>query len=154
MALINWLGQESALSQFERAQHDFDRLLTFFRPWSTSSLWNTVGAGVYPPINVYDDSESYIVRAELPGVDPKDIDISVANNTLTIKGKRETDVEGKNVSYHRRERNYGEFRRAFTLPDAIDSGKVMAHAENGILEVRLPRAEQAKPRRVEVKVNG
>jgi len=153
MALINWLGQESALSQFERAQRDFNRLLTFFGPWSTSSLWSTAGAGVYPPINVYDDNESYVVRAELPGVDPKDIDISVANNTLTIKGKRETNVKGENVSYHRRERNFGEFRRAFTLPDQVDSGKVMAHAKDGILEIRLPRAEQAKPRQVEVKVN-
>ncbi len=88
MALINWLGQESAFSQFDRSQHDFDRLLTLFRPWSTSSPWSSTGAGVYPPINVYDDNESYVVRAELPGVDPKDIDISVANNTLTIRGKR------------------------------------------------------------------
>lgn len=152
MALINWLGQESAFSQFDRSQHDFDRLLTLFRPWSTSSPWSSTGAGVYPPINVYDDNESYVVRAELPGVDPKDIDISVANNTLTIRGKRETNVEGENISYHRRERNFGEFRRAFTLPDQIDSSKVMAHAKDGILEIRLPRAEQAKPRQVEVKV--
>jgi len=153
MALINWLGHESALSQHERTQNDFDRMLAFFRPWTTSSLWSTVGAGVYPPINVYDDNESYVVRAELPGVDPKDIDISVANNTLTIKGKRETNIKGENVSYHRRERNYGEFRRAFTLPEQVDSSKVMAHAQDGILEIRLPRAEQAKPRRVEVKVS-
>jgi HSP20 family protein len=153
MALINWLGEESALSQYESTQRDFDRMLSFFRPWMASSLWSSTGAGVFPPINVYDDNESYVVRAELPGVDPKDIEISVANNTLTIKGKRETNIKGENVSYHRRERNFGEFRRAFTLPDQVDSSKVMAHAKDGILEIRLPRAEQAKPRQVEVKVS-
>ena len=69
MALIHWLGEESARSQFERANNEFDRMLALFRPLVNPAVWSGTGAGVYPPINVYDDHESFIVRAELPGVE-------------------------------------------------------------------------------------
>jgi HSP20 family protein len=107
--------------------------------------------GVYPAINIYDDSESFIVRAELPGVQSDDIDIQVTGKTLNIKGNRKIEPVEERFSYHRRERNWGDFRRAVDLPEPVDSEKVMANFNNGVLEVLLPRAEQAKQRKIEVK---
>lgn len=148
MALIRWLGEENSLfRELDRMQREFDRLLSWNRP----SLFGATSPSVYPPMNIYDDGESFIVRAEVPGVDPKDLDVSVANDTLTIKGQRVIPECSENACYHRQERAEGEFRRAFTLSDRVDSSKVMAEVKNGILEVRLPRAESAKARRIQVK---
>ncbi|MBW2702525.1 MAG: Hsp20/alpha crystallin family protein [Deltaproteobacteria bacterium] len=133
MALIRWLGQDDMWNRMEQMGREVDR------------------ANVYPAMNVYDDGESYIVRAEIPGVDPATLDISVTGDTLTLRGKREVEPAGDNCCYHRRERNSGEFRRAFTLPDMVDNAKVVASAKHGVLEIMLPRAEQAKQRKIEIK---
>lgn len=109
--------------------------------------------GVFPPINIYDDGESYIARTEIPGVDPKTLDITVTGDTLTIKGKRELDIDDSNICFHRRERSFGEFRRAFNLPEQVDNTKVKATSLNGVLEILLPRAEQAKQRKISVKAS-
>ena len=106
---------------------------------------------VYPPINIYNDGETYIVRAELPGVSPDNLDLEVTGDTLTLRGERKSEELPEGASYHRRERDTGQFRRSFSLPDRIDSSKVVAKADNGILEIRLPHAESAKRRRIEVK---
>ncbi len=133
MALIRWLGQDDMWNRMEQMGREVDR------------------ANVYPAMNVYDDGESYIVRAEIPGVDPATLDISVTGDTLTLRGKREVEPAGDNCCYHRRERSSGEFRRAFTLPDMVDNAKVVASAKHGVLEIMLPRAEQAKQRKIEIK---
>ena len=133
MALIRWLGQDDMWNRMEQMGRETDQ------------------ANVYPAMNVYDDGESYIVRAEIPGVDPATLDISVTGDTLTLRGKREVEPAGDNCCYHRRERSSGEFRRAFTLPDMVDNAKVVASAKHGVLEIMLPRAEQAKQRKIEIK---
>jgi HSP20 family protein len=106
--------------------------------------------GVFPAMNVYDDGESFTVRAELPGVDPKDIDITVTGNTISLRGNREIE-DHKDATYHRRERRSGSFRRALALPEQVDATKVQARSHDGILEVLLPRAEQAKMKKITVK---
>lgn len=143
MALIRWLGQDDAWNRMEQMRREMDHA------WR--SQWNrpTVN-NVYPAMNVYDDGESFIVRAEIPGVDPATLDISVTGDTLTLRGTREVKVAGDDCCYHRRERSAGEFRRAFSLPEMVDSSKVVATAKHGVLEIMLPRAEQAKQRKITV----
>jgi HSP20 family protein len=143
MAIVRWLDQLSSM------QRDLENMMSFFRP-GVGPVFNP---SIYPAINVYDDAESYIVRAEVPGVETKNLDVSVVGDTLTIKGKRQIPPAEKDSSYHRQERSGGEFRRAFTLPERVDGSKVMAEMKNGILEVRVPRAEEAKQRRIEIKAN-
>jgi HSP20 family protein len=147
MALVRWLGQSDFWDRWNKLQSDFDRR------WETSWGHRGQSASVYPPINIYDDGESFIARAEIPGVDPKTLDITVTGDTLTLRGKREIEAAGDQCCYHRRERSAGEFRRAFTLPDQVDSTKVVATSTNGVLEILLPRAEQAKQRKVTVKTS-
>jgi HSP20 family protein len=108
-------------------------------------------SGVYPLVNVYDDGESFIVRAELAGVDARDLDISVTGDTLTLQGERKVKEAPEGCCYHRRELSTGTFRRALTLPEQVDNTKVNASYTNGILEILLPRAEQARKHRIEVK---
>lgn len=151
MALIRWLGEDSTLSQLERMQREMDRLTSVFRPFFGSGEGAVYRPGVYPPINVYDDGESFIVRAELPGVDAKAVEVTVTGDTLTIRGERTARELPEGASYHRRELSTGQFRRALTLPEQVDNTKVLASFRDGILEIRLPRAEQAKLRKVEIK---
>ena len=145
MALVRWFDND-LVNQFNRLQKDLER--AWHGNWPGSS---GAGSSVYPPMNIYDDSESFIVRAEVPGVDPKDLDVSVSGSTLTVRGKRSVEPVEEGCCYHRRERSSGDFRRAFTLPEHVDGSKVMASMTNGILEIRLPRAEQAKQRKIQVK---
>lgn len=144
MAIVRWFGENDLWKRMEQMQSDMERI------WSQFSPHSATGHGVFPPMNIYDNGESFIVRAEVPGVNPKDIDITVASDTLNIRGKRELKAECQEGCYHRRERKGGDFRRAFTLPTAVDATKVQAQVANGILEIRLPRAEQAKMRKIEI----
>lgn len=146
MALIRWLGHDDAWSRMDQMRQEMNNL------WRSQWKWPSSG-NVYPAMNVYDDGESFIVRAEIPGVDPATLDINVTGDTLTLRGKREVEPAGENCCYHRRERSSGEFRRAFSLPEMVDSSKVVATAKHGVLEIMLPRAEQAKQRKITVSSN-
>lgn len=104
----------------------------------------------YPPFNVYEDEEGLTVIAELSGVTGVELEVTAKGDSLTIKGARERpEEEGR--EYHRRERRFGEFERSITLPAGLDTGKVEAGVRNGLLVVRLPKAEEAKPRKIEIK---
>lgn len=110
---------------------------------------NAFGAGG-PAVNVWEDDQSLFVETELPGLALADIDVTVMGNELTIKGERkETPVEG--ATFHRRERTVGAFARTMTLPVEIDSARVTASLKDGVLMITLPKAEAAKPRKIEVK---
>ncbi len=109
-------------------------------------------AGLFPAMNVTEDDEAYRVRAELPGVKPSDLDINVLNRTLTVSGRR-TAPEEEGVSYHRRERQEGQFSRSVTLPTAVAFDRVDASFRNGILEVVLPKPEEAKPRQIQIRTS-
>jgi len=148
MAIVRWLGENDLFSQFDRLQREMDRLLS---PYRSSFFGSSASpSGIYPPINLYDNGESFVVRAELPGVESDKLDLLVTGNTLTLRGERKQPEVEKGWNYHRQERDYGEFRRALTLPEMVDSTKVQASFKNGILEIQLPRAEQAKQRKIQV----
>jgi HSP20 family protein len=109
----------------------------------------TTGTGAFPLINVFNDGEDFVLVAELPGVKKEDLDIQVRGDTLRIQGKKTVSYE-EGASAHRRERAAGEFDRTLTLPAEIDATKVVAEYRDGILTLRLPRAESAKPRTVTI----
>jgi HSP20 family protein len=109
----------------------------------------TAGSGAFPPVNVFNDGEDYILVAELPGVRKEDLDVEVRGDTLRIQGKK-TIAYDESASVHRRERSAGQFDRTLTLPAEIEAGKVTAQYRDGLLTLRLPRAESAKPRTVAI----
>jgi HSP20 family protein len=109
------------------------------------------GAGVFPPVNVTQDADSFYVRAEVPGIKASELSISAVKNRLTIAGKREIPTEHERVSYHRKERPEGSFNRSLTLPAEVDVERIEARYADGILTLELPKAEAAKPRLISVK---
>jgi HSP20 family protein len=105
-----------------------------------------------PAVDVMEKDEEFQIRAELPGVEKKDVKLSVENGVLLISGHREQEKEEKGKRYHRMERAYGNFARSFTVPEAVDTEKVTADFKNGLLTVRLPKSEKARPKSIEVEV--
>jgi HSP20 family protein len=113
----------------------------------------TAGATWVPPVDVFQTGEHELVlKAELPDMSREDIDVSVENFVLTIKGEKKLATDVKEEHYHHLERRYGVFSRSFSLPQTVDSSKVAADYKNGVLTVRLPLREEAKPRQVKVDV--
>lgn len=111
----------------------------------------TRGAWV-PAVDVYEQDGALVMKAELPDMKREDIDVSVENQTLTLRGERKFEDEVKQESFHRIERAYGAFSRAFTLPATVDATKIAAEYKNGVLTIRLPFREEAKPRSIKVEV--
>jgi len=109
--------------------------------------------GWTPACDIYEDDESLTLRFELAGVEPKDVDIRFENGVLTVRGERKLEREDQRENYHRVERSYGTFTRAFTLPASVDGEKIRAEAKNGVLSVTLPKRAEAKPRSIQVKVS-
>ena len=106
-----------------------------------------------PPVDIYDNgNHELVMKAELPDMTREDIDITVDNNTLTIRGEKKVSDEVREEQFHRIERRYGTFSRSFSLPQTVDTGKVAAEYKNGVLTVRLPLREEAKPRQIKVDV--
>ena len=140
MAFYRW-GFKSPFDELARVQQEMSRLAQVFNSEYASP-------GSLPPVNVYDDGETFYVRAEIAGINRDKLDISVAGDVLTLKAERESEEpEG---SYHRRERNWDKFNRSLTLPDTVDVDHVSASYKDGILEVSLPRASEVRPRKINV----
>jgi HSP20 family protein len=106
-----------------------------------------------PAVDIYDKGNDVVIHAELPGMKKEDIDVHVENNVLTIRGKKERKEEVKEEGYYRTERAYGTFSRSFSLPNTVDVKKIHAEYKEGVLTLKLPKAEEAKPRQIEVKVS-
>ena len=107
-----------------------------------------------PPVDIYEnDKHELVLKAELPDVAREDINLRVENNTLTISGTKKAENEVKEQQYRRIERTYGSFSRSFTLPATVDAGAIAAEFKNGVLSIRLPLREEAKPRKIQVAVN-
>lgn len=152
MTIIKWRPGRSGsrfdpFSEMQRLQREMHRIYNTLAGTQEGSR----AAGVYPHLNITEDEDSYYVRAELPGVDPEDIEITTQDNDLIINGERKIPPEGTNVSYHRREREAGSFRRITSLPNPIDSSKVAAVCKNGLLTITLPKAPAVKARQIDVK---
>ncbi len=102
-------------------------------------------------LDVAEQDDAYIVKASVPGITPEDVEITLADNVLTIKGEIQEDKEIKEETYHLRERRFGQFMRSVTLPMPVDAARIEAVHENGVLTLTLPKAEAAKPKKIEVK---
>ena len=105
-----------------------------------------------PAVDVYEDEHKVTLKIEVPGIDEKEIDVRVENNTLTVHGERKIEKEEKEENYRRVERQYGSFTRTFTLPTSVDSEKVSATYDKGVLKVNLPKKAEAKPKQIKVNV--
>ena len=105
-----------------------------------------------PPVDIYETDNALILKADLPGIDPKDVDIRVENGVLYLKGERKFEKEEKKENYHRIERSYGAFTRSFALPNSIDADHVTAEYKGGQLILTMPKREEAKPKAVKINV--
>jgi len=134
-------------------QDRFDRLfresLEGLRPWSRETLQGTSWS---PAVDIVETENDIVLRADLPGIDPRDVDIQVENGTLTLKGERKFESDVKEDDYRRVERVYGSFLRSFALPSTVDADKVEAEYRNGVLELKLPKRPEAKPKQIKVAV--
>ena len=140
-SLPSW---SSAFRELDEARRDMERMFD-----SVTGLgWSR--SGVFPPINVTETGDAVLVRAELPGIEAKNLDVTVENNTLTIAGERQALHEDGDVSYHRREREWGTFRRSFSIPCRVEADRVKARYVNGILTVEMPKAAEARPKQIAV----
>ncbi len=104
-----------------------------------------------PDIDVIDEEKEYIIKADIPGIKPEDLDVRVEDGTLTIRGERKVEEEDKDKNYYYVERSYGSFVRSFQLPAEVDAGKVEASYKNGVLELKCPKTEKSQARKIEIK---
>jgi HSP20 family protein len=136
------LSHFDPLANLRLFEDAFTRMLTepqTNRPWA-------------PSVDIYETENELVLKADLPDVDLKDIDVRVENQTLSISGERKFEKEETTKGYHRMERNYGRFTRSFAVPNSFDTEKIAADYKNGVLSVSLPKKEAAKPRQVKVEV--
>ena len=127
-----------------------DRTNRVFRGWPLSVEADGQDFYGLPPVDVLETEDGLLVRAEVPGIKPEEIEVRVENGTLVLSGERKQDPRFTDKTSHRIEGRYGKFTRTFTLPTEVDASKVQATCRDGILEIQLPRAEESKPRRVTI----
>lgn len=143
MNIVRW----NPLSEFATLQnqmnHLFDSTLHGWPAESGTRTW-------MPPADIHETDLELVVTADLPGIDPKSIDVRVENNILSITGERKTQETTNNGNVHRMERMYGAFARSFTLSTQVDAAKTQASYKDGVLKITLPKAEQAKPKRIAI----
>jgi len=153
MSLIRYqFPQLQSWPSFDRLtslRDELDRLFDFTAPTRDSGLFS----GWTPALDVHDEKENLTVQVELPGLKKEEINLSLHDGVLTVSGERKTEREDKEGETFRRERYFGRFQRSVTLPTAVDTAKVSASYKDGILTVTLPKAEEAKPRQIEVSVS-
>jgi HSP20 family protein len=128
-------------------RNTMDRL--FESALSGTSIWQPVSWDL--ALDVVETEDEYTVKASLPGINPDDLEITYTNNTLTIKGEVREEKESEGARYHLRERRYGSFARSITLPAGVEADKIEASYEAGVLKLRLPKAEEVKPKRIAIK---
>ena len=147
MTLVRWRPK----SDIFRFRDEMDRLFDDFmerfptRRGSDESMWN-------PEVDIHETVDEVVVEAEIPGIDQKDITVSIRDNKLTLKGDKKQQQKEKNGNYHKVERTYGTFTRVFTLPTAVVASRATAVYKDGIVHLTLPKAEEAKPKEITVEV--
>jgi HSP20 family protein len=142
MSGLNW---QRGWDPFRDFQREVGRLFDSLEPLQPFRLARGV-----PPINLYDAGERYVLTVQLPGVGPEEVDLSITGETLTLRGERKRTDAVHDESYRRQERPFGRWTRAVTLPDRVDGAQVTAAFANGVLTVLLPKAEEARPRQINV----
>jgi len=154
MALEKWKPGSwlSPWSPFRELEDLSRRMEDFFKPILPSLRREPAEERMWSPvIEMYEEKDKVIVKAELPGMKKEDIDVSLADNTLTLKGERKTEKETKESNYYCCERYYGSFYRQVTLPANVDPGKIEAAYKDGILEIKLPKTEETKAQKIDIK---
>ena len=129
-----------------------DRMNRLFRESFEGQDQALATSSFAPAVDVYEDEHQVTLKIEVPGIDEKDIDVRVENNTLTVSGERKIEKEEKEENFRRVERQYGSFTRSFTLPSSVDTGQVSAHYDKGVLKISLVKKAEAKPKQIKVNV--
>ncbi len=148
MAIVRWEPFRGLLTTQDRFNRLFNQTLSqvFGEEDSRLGTWA-------PAVDIFETDQNVVLKAELPGVDPKDVEVRVENNTLFLKGQRKFENEVKEENYHRIERSYGSFTRTFALPRTINAGNVSAEYKNGVLTLMMPKREEAKPKTIKINVS-
>jgi HSP20 family protein len=147
-SIVRW----EPFAEMEQMRFRMDRIFGDLRPWRLASrAGSEIG---YVPLDVSETDEAFEVEAALPGVKPEDVEVQVHGDTVTIKGEAREVAEEEEKDWLRRERRYGVFARSFTLPTDIDAEKATAEFENGLLKLRLPKSEAARPKTIKVSTRG
>jgi HSP20 family protein len=145
MMLTRW----DPIREFATLQDRMNRLFQDSFGRGEESLTSTAFA---PPVDIYEDEHSFMLKLEVPGIEEKDIDVRLENNTLTVTGERKFEKEEKEENFRRVERRYGSFTRSFTLPNTVDTDNVSADYDKGVLKIRLQKKAEAKPKQIKVNV--
>jgi HSP20 family protein len=152
MPIVRWEPFRDLVSLQGRMNRLFDES---FRGASRGGAEEDWAQGAWSPaVDIYEKDGTIVLKAELPGIDPKDVDVRVENNILTLKGERRFEAEVKQESYQRVERAYGAFSRSFTLPTVVDTDNIKAEFKDGVLRMSLPKKEEAKPKQISINVTG
>jgi HSP20 family protein len=149
MALVRW----EPVRELNTIQGEINRLFNSFFD-APVSAGEGIGRRWLPAMDLVEADDHYVLRADLPGLSEDDVSIEVEDNVLAISGERKAEHEERGEGYHRLERAYGSFSRSLTLPEGVDPEAVHAQFDRGVLEVRIPKPEQRKPRRVAINVGG
>jgi len=149
MAVIRW----EPVGELNSIQNEMNRLFNtlFDQPAQATRAGSTIRPWI-PPMDLVETGEHYVLRADLPGLSEADVHIELENNVLTVSGERKTEHEDREEGYYRVERGFGAFSRSLTLPDGVDPDSVQAQFDRGVLEIRIPKPEQRKPRKVTISV--
>ena len=145
----NQVAPDNTLTEFRREVDDL------FSQFFGSSGWlpvTNLGRGFTPALDVSETDEDLLIKAELPGVDPKEIEVNLSGTTLTVKGEKKEEREEKTENMHRIERSYGSFSRSVTLPCDVKEDKIEANFKNGVLNLKLPKAETSKKKSIKIDV--
>lgn len=150
MALVRWknYGELSPWSPLRDLEGQFNRLFG-----ELARDYDLTDGGWSPAVDLKEGEHEYTLEADLPGMKKEDIEVTVVDNTVTLKGERKHESETKEKGVHRVERRYGTFERSFEVPGGFQSDKIDAHFENGVLRVKLPKCDEIKPKQIEVKAN-
>ena len=146
MQMTKWDPFKDLLTLQDRMNRLFDDSMRGVRQTDEG----LAGAVWSPAVDIYETDNEVVLKAEVPGVNQKDIDIQVENNTLTLRGERKIDKETARENYHRIERSYGSFLRSFTLPGTIDQEKIRADYKDGVLKIEMPKLEETKSKQIKV----
>lgn len=147
MALVKYNPNRSLFNLRSNADHLFDDFFGL-----NKGIWPENSLDVLPAVNLEETDDTFKISAELPGMSKDDIHISMENNVLSISGEKKAEAEQNDKNFHRVERRYGKFHRSFELPGTVNSDKVVAEYAHGVLNVVVPKAEEAKPKQIEIKV--
>ena len=148
MALVRW----EPVRELTSLQNEMNRLFTTFFDTPTNGNGETTARRWIPAMDLVETDDHFVLKADLPGLGEGDVSIEVEDNVLTVSGERKADHEDTREGYVRVERSYGVFRRSLTLPEGVDAEGVTARFDKGVLEVRIPKPEERKPRRVAIQV--